>query len=122
MRAEYEHLRRPFNNTLKLTDVLRFSQESSVSSQFDHDTVKPEKLTTALIETCSRPGDLVVVPFAGSGTECACSARTGRDFIGYEIEAKHVKTARDRVSNILDWDKPTKEIKAGTPLSIFDQL
>ena len=32
---------------------------------------KPEALTRALMLTCSRPNDLVLVPFAGSGTECA---------------------------------------------------
>src|SRR5690606_29157898 len=69
LRKEYEELRRPFQNSEKLTDVLRFSQQANITGKYDHDTVKPETLTRALILTCSRENDLVVVPFAGSGTE-----------------------------------------------------
>lgn len=58
--------------------------------------MKPEKLTRALILTCSRKNDLVFVPFAGSGTECAMAAREGRRFIGFEIDEKHVKYANKR--------------------------
>jgi len=93
---EYEHKRRYFNNPAKLEEVLNFSQESSISKDFDHDTIKPEKLTRALILTCSKPGDLVVVPFAGSGTECSMSIREARKYQGYEIEKKYVNMAKKR--------------------------
>jgi DNA modification methylase len=97
LRKEYEELRRPFNNRGKLqTDVLVFSQESHITKNFDHETKKPETLTRSLILTCSRKGDTVLVPFAGSGTECAMSAREGRNFIGYEIHEKHANNARKR--------------------------
>ena len=102
---EHEEKRRPFNNTLKLEEVLEFSQESHVSKKFDHDTIKPEKLTRALILTCSRPNDLVVVPFAGSGTECAMSAKEGRRFIGFETTERHVSMSNNRVRDIMA--KPT---------------
>ena len=98
LRKEYEDLRRPFSNTRKLTDVLNYSQESHISRKYDHPTIKPEKLTSALIETCTRPGDLVVVPFAGSGTECAMTVRAGRDFIAYDTNPKYVKMAQDRAN------------------------
>jgi len=98
LRREYEELRRPFNNRGELqTDVLKYSQQSHISSKYDHDTIKPETLTRALILTCSRPNDLVLVPFAGSGTECAMSVREKRNFIGFEIDPKHHATASNRV-------------------------
>jgi DNA modification methylase len=97
LRKEYEELRRPFNNYLNLTDVLKFSQDQKAVS-VGHSTPKPIKLTAALLNTCSRPGDLVLVPFAGSGTECAVAVRYGRKFVAYEIDEKHVKTARRRVA------------------------
>ena len=100
LRQEYEELRRPFNNVLKLEDVMDFAQDVHISRKYNHDTVKPETLTRALINTCSNKGDLVVVPFVGSGTECAMSAKEGRPFIGYEKELKHVITARERVDVI----------------------
>lgn len=100
LRKEYEELRRPFNNTYRLFDVMKFDQEAHITGQFDHETVKPEKLTRALILTCSRKNDLVVVPFAGSGTECAMAAKEGRRFIGFDIESKYVKMSNDRVLDI----------------------
>jgi site-specific DNA-methyltransferase (adenine-specific) len=99
LKAEYEELRRPFNNCLHLGDVIRLPNYET--SDYDHDTIKPEKLTRILITTCSRISDLVVVPFAGSGTECAMSAKEKRPFIGYEITEKHAKMSQDRANKIL---------------------
>ena len=102
LRTEYEYLRRPFNNLFNLQEVLNFSNEQAkTGAKYDHDTVKPETLTRALILTCSRENDLVVVPFAGSGTECAMSAKEKRPFIGYEITEKHAKMSQERANKIL---------------------
>ena len=96
LRREYEDLRRPFNNYLKLFDVMRFDQETHITGNYEHDTCKPETLTRALILTCSRPGDLVLVPFAGSGTECAMAAKENRRFIGYDVNEKYVAMSNKR--------------------------
>jgi len=102
LRKEYEELRRPFANYFKLQEIFRFSNEAvKTGAKYDHDTVKPETLTRALIMTCSRPNDLVVVPFAGSGTECAMAVKEGRKTIGFEITEKYAKMSNDRVQNIL---------------------
>ena len=101
LRKEYEDQRRFFYNPLKYEEVLEFSQESHVTRKYEHDTKKPETLTRALILTCSRKDDLVVVPFAGSGTECAMSAKEGRPFIGFDIEKKHVNTSNKRCTEHL---------------------
>lgn len=97
LRKEYEELRRPFNNALHLGDVIRLPNYET--SNYDHDTIKPEKLTRILIQTCSRKEDLVLVPFAGSGTECAMSAKEGRKFVGFDVEQKYVDMANDRIKN-----------------------
>jgi DNA modification methylase len=102
LRKEYEELRRPFKNKFNLQEVLNFSNEQGTTgAKYDHDTVKPETLTRALILTCSRENDLVVVPFAGSGTECAMSAKEKRPFIGYEITEKHAIMSQERANKIL---------------------
>jgi site-specific DNA-methyltransferase (adenine-specific) len=94
---EYEELRRPFSNHFKLQEILRFSNEATkTGAKYDHDTVKPETLTRALILTCSRPNDLVVVPFSGSGTECAMAAKENRNFIGFDVEKKYVEMGNKR--------------------------
>jgi site-specific DNA-methyltransferase (adenine-specific) len=99
LRKEYEELRRPFNNNFNLNEVLQYN--TNTNNEYEHDTVKPEKLTRVLITTCSRENDLVIVPFAGSGTECAMSAKEKRPFIGYEITEKHAKMAQERANKIL---------------------
>ena len=99
LRKEYEELRRPFNNDLHLGDVIRIPNYET--GDYEHDTIKPEKLTRILITTCSRENDLVVVPFAGSGTECAMSAKEKRPFIAYEITEKHAKMSQERADKIL---------------------
>jgi site-specific DNA-methyltransferase (adenine-specific) len=98
LRKEYEVLRRPFNNERFYGDVVRIPNYET--GNYAHDTIKPEKLTRELILISSRPNDLILIPFAGSGTECAMSAKENRNFIGFEIDAKHFKTATDRTEII----------------------
>jgi len=100
LREEYEEMRRPFENSLNLGDVIRLPNYET--GNYDHDTVKPEKLTRILIKTCSRENDLVIVPFAGSGTECAMSIKENRNFVGYEITKKHVDMSNKRVKKLFD--------------------
>jgi len=100
LRQEYETLRRPFNNFKKLFDIMSFDQEAHITRNYDHDTCKPETLTRTLILTCSRPNDLVLIPFAGSGTEVAMAIKEGRKAIGYDIEKKYVDMANKRVDII----------------------
>ena len=99
LRREYEDLRRPFDNFNHFGDVIHIPNMET--HKHDHPTVKPEKLTRALILTCSKPNDLILVPFAGSGTECAMAAREGREFIGFDIEAKYVDMANKRAKREL---------------------
>ncbi|GAG38042.1 unnamed protein product, partial [marine sediment metagenome] len=99
LRQEYEALRRPFDNFLKLEDVWDFAQDVHLSGKYDHDTQKTEKLATIQILSTTKENDLVVVPFAGSGTECAMAKKHRRQFIGFDIEQKHVNTATKRCNN-----------------------
>ena len=54
-----------------------------------------------MLQTCSRKSDLVLIPFAGSGTECSMAAKEGREFIGFDIEPKYVEMANARCSEHL---------------------
>ena len=102
LKNEYEELRRPFVNTFKLQEVINYGNEATkTGAKYDHETVKPETLTRALILTCSRPNDLILVPFAGSGTECAMAVKENRNFTGFDVNEKYVKMSNDRVQNIL---------------------
>lgn len=62
-----------------------------------HPTQKPLSLMLWVIENYTRPGDLVLDPFMGSGTtEVACT-QLGRNFIGCEIDAKYFEIAKRRI-------------------------
>lgn len=103
LRQEYEALRRPFENIFKLQEIITYGNEATkTGAKYNHDTCKPEKLTRALILTCSRKNDLVVVPFAGSGTEVAMSIKEGRKAIGYDIEKKYVDMSNKRIKTFKD--------------------
>lgn len=99
LRQEYESLRRPFNNFKRLTDVMRYSQESHITRQFDHDTIKPERLTLDLIETTTKENDIVLIPFGGSGTECVCSMRLKRQWVAFENKKKYFDIALKRINS-----------------------
>jgi DNA modification methylase len=102
LRKEYEHLLRPFNPIEEYKmDVLRVSQEGHITGKYDHDTVKPEKLSRILLSTCTKPDDVVVVPFAGSGTECAMAVKEKCNFYGFEIKRYHADMSNERVKKVM---------------------
>jgi site-specific DNA-methyltransferase (adenine-specific) len=64
-----------------------------------HPTEKPEDMLRYLIEKSSSPGELVLDPFAGSGTTCKAAKDLGRRFLGIEIDPKYAEIARRRVAD-----------------------
>ena len=58
-----------------------------------HPTQKPEALLARVILSSSRPDDLVLDPFCGTGTTGAVAKRLGRRFVGFERDAKYAKAA-----------------------------
>jgi len=65
-----------------------------------HPTQKPEALLHRVLLATSRPGDVVLDPFAGTGTTCAAARRLGRRFIGIERDDDYVKAARARIAEV----------------------
>ena len=61
-----------------------------------HPTQKPESLLHRVIVSSTRPGDVVLDPFFGSGTTGAVAKRLGRRFIG--IEREEIRHGRGRAS------------------------
>src|SRR5262247_3639586 len=62
-----------------------------------HPTQKPEALLARVILASSRPDDLVLDPFCGSGTTGAVAKRLGRRFIGIERERAYAAAAHARI-------------------------
>lgn len=64
-----------------------------------HFATFPEELVRPCILAGSRPGDIVLDPFAGSGTTGAVAIQEGRDFIGIEINPESCKLSEQRIRN-----------------------
>jgi modification methylase len=62
-----------------------------------HPTQKPEALLARVILSSSKPGDLILDPFNGTGTTGAVAKRLGRNFIGIEREEKYARAAKKRI-------------------------
>src|SRR5919204_134507 len=65
-----------------------------------HPTQKPEALVARAILAASRPGDVVLDPFFGTGTTGAVAKRLGRAFIGIEREPAYAAIARRRIAEV----------------------
>lgn len=64
-----------------------------------HPTQKPTRLMQALIALTTKPGQIVLDPFAGSGTTAVAARNLGRHFIAYEINEKYAATFRERLES-----------------------
>ena len=65
-----------------------------------HPTQKPEALLHRVLLASTRPGDLVLDPFFGTGTTGAVAKRLGRCFIGIERDPAYAKLARRRIAAV----------------------
>ncbi|MGH9791171.1 MAG: DNA-methyltransferase [Candidatus Acidiferrales bacterium] len=66
-----------------------------------HFATFPTALVEPCITLCSRRGDYILDPFAGSGTTGLVSAGLGRSFIGVELNPDYVKIAEKRLRGVL---------------------
>jgi modification methylase len=66
-----------------------------------HPTQKPEALLHRVILASTRPGDVILDPFFGTGTTGAAARRLGRHYIGVEREADYVALAKARIAKVI---------------------
>lgn len=65
---------------------------------FGHPTIKPLEIVQNLVKNSTEPGALVLDPFMGSGTTAVAALRTGRNYIGYELDEGYHAIAQQRVA------------------------
>src|SRR4029079_1578053 len=82
-----------------------------------HPTQKPEALLYRILLACTKPGDVVLDPFFGTGTTGAVARRLRRRWIGIERETSYVKVARERIA----WTLPLYESAMQTVQDKRDQ-
>jgi len=67
-----------------------------------HPTQKPVRLISRMLKLSATPGQVCLVPFAGSGTECIAAVREGLSFIAYEVDPQYAEIARQRLASEAD--------------------
>lgn len=76
-------------------DVWRIRPESA--KRVGHPAPFPVELPERCIRLFSYVGDVILDPFMGSGSTCVAAARTGRRYIGYDLDGSYVDLARARL-------------------------
>jgi len=78
-----------------------------------HPTQKPEALLHRVIMSASKPGDVILDPFFGSGTTGAVAKRLGRNFVGIDREDKYIKAALERIEAVETVSSPQLVVTTG---------
>ena len=66
-----------------------------------HPTQKPEELLRKFVLAASNPGEIILDPFAGSGTTLVVAEQLGRKWIGCEINPEYNQWAIDRIEHVV---------------------
>lgn len=69
----------------------------SMPENTDHPTQKPEKLLAKILLASTNPGDLILDPFAGSGTTAVVAKKLGRNFVAIEADEDYCLLAAKRL-------------------------
>lgn len=91
-------VRAPYESSERFPrSVLKMAKDNRMKSM--HPTQKPVALMEYLIRTYTNDGDTVLDNCMGSGTTGVACARTGRNFIGIEMNAEYFGIARKRIQS-----------------------
>lgn len=84
----------------------------------DHPTQKPLVLSERIVRHFCPRGGTVLVPFAGSGSECLAAYRHGRAFLGIEINPAYCGIARQRL--LAEGWKPNEQLQNNVRIEVSD--
>lgn len=94
-------LMKEINNNRQMKDVWEGSLTKPREKSYGkHPTQKPEYLLERIILSCTRPGDLILDPYLGSGTTGKVAKELGRKFIGIELEPEYLCIAQKRIAEV----------------------
>jgi len=83
----------------KLYDWWEIQQVKNVSKEkTKHPCQIPEEIIKRIILTTAKENDLIIDPFAGSGTTLKVANDLGFKYIGYEIDENYIKIIKNRIS------------------------
>jgi len=73
---------------------------AGMKERVDHPTQKPLALCERLLLSCKQDDGYVLIPFAGSGSECVAAKKLGMPYIGIELNAEYVDIINERLKQI----------------------
>lgn len=88
----------------KVTKKITFLQQGFISDSKDirvHPTQKPTELLQQIINTYSRPYDVILDCFMGSGSTGVACVNTNRNFIGMELDEHYFEVAKNRIDEAI---------------------
>ena len=90
-------------NGITKSDTFKISGGGSVGfmrngEKENHPCPKSENIMEWIVKRFTNPGDTIVDPFMGSGTTGVACIRTGRHFIGIEIDKEYFEIAEKRIA------------------------
>lgn len=95
---QYEKERYIFNLPIGVTDVWEFTPDKV---RYGHKTQKPQDITNRIIKASSNEGQLVYIPFAGSGSEIVSCIKNNRNYLATETNKQYIdEIIIKRISNI----------------------
>lgn len=86
----------------RLPDYWGWLKASEHNLKRNHPTQKTVEVIETMIMLSSKESEVVLDPFMGSGTTAVAAARTGRKFIGFELESDYIEVANKRLEAIQD--------------------
>ena len=66
-----------------------------------HSAIMPEEIVRRCVKLFTFVEDIVLDPFAGSGTTCLSAIKCERKYVGYDVAPEYVKLAKKRISNYI---------------------
>ena len=126
----YESLKQANEDTQMRSDWLFpicTGNERLVDAEGDkvHPTQKPEALLYRILNATTKPGDVVLDPFFGTGTTGAVAKKLGRHFIGIDRDTTYIAAALKRIASIKPLSAETIETavpKRSAPRVAFGSL
>lgn len=82
---------------------------AGMKERVNHPTQKPLALCEKLLRSCKQPDGYVLIPFAGSGSECVAAKKLNLPFVGMELNTDYVALIHERLENKEKLETPSEE-------------
>ena len=107
-----------------LIPICSGKERIKINGEKAHSTQKPIALLRRIINATTKPGDVVLDPFLGSGTTAVAAKELGRSYIGIERDSIYVKVAKKRLADTTPLDETliTSKLEAKAPRVAFGLL